>query len=128
MGSTVSGKGQAPTTPPPYGVGGHQGQPVGGLGSTTHSLEHRIRLWMNKLTAQQSVRFTPEGTLLKMKEEWEEFLTDPDDESELADLIITAIAHAHTRGWRIGIAVAEKMTINEARTWELQEDGTIHHV
>jgi NTP pyrophosphatase (non-canonical NTP hydrolase) len=103
---------------------------VGGLGPVTPeqvSTEQRIRVWMERLTVEQGIQFTPEGTLRKMKEEWQEFLDDPDDEMELADLVITCIAHAQTRGWRLGIAVADKMKINEARVWVSQPDGTIHH-
>lgn len=114
------------------GRGGWQGKPVGGLGPVTQpreqeSTEQRIRLWMERLNREQGIQFTPRGTLDKMREEWQEFLDDPDDEMELADLVITCIAHAQTRGWRLGVAISEKMKINEARTWVSQPDGTIHH-
>jgi hypothetical protein len=109
-------------------VGGWQGKPVTGLGPVTVSTEQRIKNWMNRLTADGTMTFSPEGTLAKMKEEWQEFLdTEAEDEFELADLIIAGIAYAHTRGWRIGLTIAEKMKINEARKWVQQPDGTIHH-
>ena len=109
-------------------MGGWQGQPVGGLGPATQSTEQRIKEWMQKLEAEGTMTFSPKGTMDKMSEEYHEFLANPDDEFELADLIIAAVAHAHARGWRIGLTIAEKMTINESRTWETQPDGTIHHV
>jgi hypothetical protein len=111
-------------------MGGWQGQPVGGLGHPTPerpSQEQRIREWIRKLESE-GASFTPHGTLLKIEEELVELRKDPDDPFEVADIIIAAIAYSVTKGWSISRYVAEKMDINEARTWAIQPDGSFHHV
>lgn len=89
-------------------------------------LAHRIRLWVDEMAKRGAV-FTPEGTLLKIEEELGELKADPDDPIECADIIIAAIAYAHTKGWSIERYIAEKMDTNEDREWVLQSDGNFRH-
>jgi len=68
--------------------------------------------------------------LLKLKEETEEAIAEPDDVSEYADCFIALVGAAHKAGISFELftlAIERKMEINESREWEEQADGTYKH-
>lgn len=69
----------------------------------------------------------PFVTLKKLLEEIEELQTRPGDGYELADVMVLLLDLCHLTGVDIVKAVHWKMKINEGRTWELRDDGTLHH-
>lgn len=74
----------------------------------------------------------PERTLgsmaLKLYEEIGEMLRDPHDHSEFADVMILLLDHAKIYGIDIEVAVRDKLAVNTARAWQINENGAMSHV
>lgn len=67
---------------------------------------------------------------LKVEKEAIEYADEPSLE-EAADVFIALVGSLHSKGWTtydLAVAVQEKMTVNEQRTWAKQNDGTYQHV
>jgi len=88
-----------------------------------YELTSYIVTWANTVNPDRD----PFVTLKKLLEEIEELQTRPGDGYELADVMILFLDLCHLTGVDIVKAVHWKMKINEGRTWELQEDGTLQH-
>lgn len=74
----------------------------------------------------------PERTLgsmaLKLYEEIGEMLRNPHDHSEFADVMILLLDHAKIHGIDIEVVVRDKLAVNAARTWQVNENGAMSHV
>jgi len=70
----------------------------------------------------------PEHAFAKLLEEVEEWSKRPCDGHEMADVLILIFDVCHLVGIDMEKALKWKMRINEGRTWELNEDGTMSHV
>lgn len=120
-----------PDRPPRLDLPEVQQQEAGG-GSTpaTDPVEHlqdRIAGWADRVFPHR----TPENALQKLvMEEIPELLNGGlDDPHEYADVLILVLDVAKLRGIDAIQAAHEKMTINEARSWEMDEStGLMHHV
>lgn len=69
---------------------------------------------------------TREGVLKHLREEMEEFFEHP-CEIEAADIVILLFAYAKKDQFDLLRVVDEKMTVNRARNWNIQSDGTGRH-
>lgn len=68
--------------------------------------------------------------IAKLPEEVQEFIEDPSLD-EAADVLLCVLIELRQRGYDLVqlLVVAEtKMNLNLLREWEVQPDGTIHHI
>jgi len=86
-------------------------------------LTDRIVGWADEVHPNRD----PFVTLKKLLSEIEELQERPGDGYELADVMILLLDLCHLTGVDITKTVHWKMQINEGRTWELQDDGTLQH-
>jgi hypothetical protein len=88
----------------------------------------RIEEWFERLETQ-GIRIKSGPVGAKLYKEAKEFYEDPSLE-EGADVFISLLGAIFTVGWtleELAQAIADKMTINEGRSWALQDDGTYQH-
>jgi NTP pyrophosphatase (non-canonical NTP hydrolase) len=68
------------------------------------------------------------GNSRKVVDEAFELLADPDDELELADVMLTLLHHAKLTGVDIAAACDKKMEILRTRRWTVDDRGVYSHV
>ncbi len=67
------------------------------------------------------------AVLAKLREEIDEFLKDPVDAGEIADLAIMLYAYANVIGVNLTAAVVVKHRINRNRSWGTPSETGVHH-
>ena len=88
-------------------------------------LQRRIAAWADIIIPNRTAHHAMCKLVL---EEIPEFLQNPDDPSEYADLIILILDVGHLRGIDVKQAVLDKMTVNENRSWVLDPaTGLMRH-
>lgn len=89
-------------------------------------LQTRIAKWADSVFPNR----TPFGAAAKLvMEEIPEWLQNPKDPLEYADLVILILDIASLNGVDVKQAVLDKMSINERRRWEINPDtGLMRHL
>lgn len=90
-------------------------------GADIRQLQDRITKWAD---ANFPARTTAD-ILLKLYEEVGEYARNPKAALEMGDIMILLLDVAHKNGIDIHRAVEEKMDINEARTWQVDNNTRI---
>lgn len=95
-------------------------------GESLSMMQKDIISWANSVMPHRTI--TNACTKLVM-EEIPEFLMSDNDPLELADIAIILLDMAHLAGVDLEAAIREKMAINKARTWQInQSTGLLKHV
>lgn len=92
---------------------------------TLRELQARIGEWADTAFGQSR---TPAAALLKLFEECGEYIKDPTNGEELADIVIMAIDLANLAGIDLQNEVVRKHTKNQSRRWAMDPLGTMSHV
>ncbi len=72
---------------------------------------------------------SPEGIVRHIEKEIAELKLDPDDPSEVADVVILCCGYAAAKGWDLEVEVSNKHAINVTRTWKAPDaEGVVEHV
>ena len=86
-------------------------------------MQDYIHDWANETFPEREFKTTMAKLVL---EEIPEFMAAPDDPGEFADLVILIFDLASMRGIDVYSAVAEKMHVNEQRTWKKDDTGLFY--
>jgi NTP pyrophosphatase (non-canonical NTP hydrolase) len=94
-------------------------------GADIRQLQDRVTRWADSNFPQR----TTKDILLKLYEEIGEYCRNPRAALEMGDIMILLLDVAHKNGIDVHKAVEEKMDINEARQWRVDENtGIMRHV
>lgn len=94
------------------------------------NLQKEVWDWANTIIPHR----TTQGAVNKLiLEEVPELLvalsnTGKIDRGEIADIFILALDICELEGIDAGAAIRDKMEINRAREWQINNNGTMHHV
>lgn len=88
------------------------------------SLQRRVAQWANGVFPARRQK----DVILKLFEEVGEVLKDPGDPGELADVLILVLDLFTIAGIDPAKALHDKMAVNEAREWSVNEVGIMRHV
>lgn len=94
-------------------------------GADIRQLQDRITQWADRNFPDR----TTKDILLKLYEEIGEYARNPQSALEMGDILILLLDVAYKNGIDVHRAVEQKMDINEARSWRVDEHtGIMRHV
>jgi hypothetical protein len=94
-------------------------------GADIRQLQDRVTRWADINFPQR----TTKDILLKLYEEIGEYCRNPKSAPEMGDIMILLLDVAHHNGIDVHKAIEDKMEVNEAREWRVDENtGIMRHV